>query len=251
MKIQFENIDVKLNNKEILKGVSLTAKHNKITGIIGPNGSGKSTLVKTLFGIVPKKSGNILLDDIDISKLSNKEISRKVGYVGQDTSCVFDFSVRDVVAMGTYSRNKDIKKGFSEKSIIDNALKELDIYSLAERNIQTLSGGERKMVFLARAIAQGVDTIILDEPTNHLDIKHQLFLLNYLKKSGKTIIIVIHDLQLATHYCDKLYLLKNGQNIINGKPSEVLTKENVENVFEVSGKVILNEEGKPEFKLIL
>lgn len=250
MKIEFQKIDVKIGNKEILKGIDLVAENNKITGIIGPNGSGKSTLIKTLFGITSKKKGKILLDNNDISNFSNKEIARQIGYVGQDTSCAFNFSVRDVVSMGTYSRN-DIKGNTSVKNIVDYALNELNIYHMAERNIQTLSGGERKMVFLARAIAQGVDTIILDEPTNHLDIKHQLFLLNYLKKSKKTIIIVIHDLQLATHYCDELYLLKNGENIINGKPISVLTRENVKEVFEVEGNVILNEKGNPEFKLII
>lgn len=250
MKIEFQKIDVKIGNKEILKGIDLVAENNKITGIIGPNGSGKSTLIKTLFGITSKKKGKILVDNNDISNFSNKEIARQIGYVGQDTSCAFNFSVRDVVSMGTYSRN-DIKGNTSVKSIVDYALNELNIYHMAERNIQTLSGGERKMVFLARAIAQGVDTIILDEPTNHLDIKHQLFLLNYLKKSKKTIIIVIHDLQLATHYCDELYLLKNGENIINGNPISVLTRENVKEVFEVEGNVILNEKGNPEFKLII
>ncbi|SFD09357.1 ABC transporter ATP-binding protein [Clostridium uliginosum] len=248
MIIDFKEIDVVIGNKQILTHVNLRAQNNKITGIIGPNGSGKSTLIKTFFGLVSKKNGKILLDDIDVSNLSKKEIATYVGYVGQDSACIFDFSVRDVVSMALYPRKK-IKGGISSRECVDNALAELELNNIAERNIQTLSGGERKMVFLARAIAQGVDTIILDEPTNHLDIKHQLFILDYLKKSKKTVIIVLHDLQLATHYCDELYLLKNGKNIANGIPIEVLSEKNIKNVFDVSGMAVLDESNKVVFKL--
>lgn len=246
MRMEFKDTCVSLGGKEILRNVSLLAQPGKMTGIVGPNGCGKSTLLKTVFGIVPKQSGTLFINGKNAAQMSKKEISSMIGYVGQDAACSFDFSVYDVVEMALYNR-KDKKK--SSKIIVKEALEELHISHMADRNIQTLSGGEKKMVFMARAIAQGVDTIILDEPTNHLDIKHQLFILNYLKRSGKTILIVLHDLRLAVHYCDELFVLKNGKNLYNGAPLEVLTPEHVHQVFEVEGKAYFDNYGKLDFYL--
>ena len=184
MTIEYNNIGVKLGGKDILTGTSLRSHENKIVGIIGANGCGKSTLIKTTFGIVPYHSGNIFIDGNPISDFSPRDLASKIGYVGQDTSCAFDFSVRDVVAMGLYVQKDKNKK--NKKEIVSAALKELGIEHFADRSIQRLSGGERKMVFIARAVAQGADMFILDEPTNHLDISHQLFVMDYLKRSGKT-----------------------------------------------------------------
>ena len=233
MNIAFNDIHVSLGGVEILHGVSLEARNGAITGIVGPNGCGKSTLLKTLFGIVPRVSGTILLDGTDTSTLNRKQIAEKVGYVGQEIPVVFDFSVRDVVEMALY-----VRRGLprhERQRIIDDALSELGIAHLADRSILTLSGGERKMVFLARSLAQGVDTIVLDEPTNHLDIKHQLFILDYLRRSGRTILIVLHDLRLAAHFCDRIFLLKEGRNLADGEPQTVLTRERVREAFNVGG----------------
>ena len=153
MKIEFDQIQAALGGKEILKGVSLTAEDRQMTGIIGPNGCGKSTLLKTLFGIVPMKGGSIRLDGNDISGYSRKKISSMVGYVGQDVPVAFDFSVRDVVEMALYNTasagRKETRQKRNKWEIIDCALEEMNIMHLAERSILSLSGGERKMVFLA------------------------------------------------------------------------------------------------------
>lgn len=233
MNIAFHDILVTLGGQQILHGLNLTAQHGKVTGIIGPNGCGKSTLIKTLFGIAPMESGKILLDETDASGLTRKQIAERVGYVGQDIPCVFDFSVRDVVEMALYARRGLSRNQRSE--IIMDALNTLGIADFANRSILTLSGGERKLVFIARALAQGVDTIILDEPTNHLDIRHQLFILDILKNSGKTILIVLHDLRLAAHYCDHLYLMKSGKILDDGSPMDILTRENVHTAFGIHG----------------
>ncbi|MDO5344903.1 MAG: ABC transporter ATP-binding protein [Lachnospiraceae bacterium] len=244
--IDFQTIHVSYGKKEILHGASLQVEQGKITGIIGPNGCGKSTLIKTIYGIVPFQSGRILLEGKNIQDFSRKDIAGRLGYVGQDTSVVFDFSVEDVIGMALYNQKK---RKLSSKEIIRRAMEELNISKFSGRSIQTLSGGERKMVFLARAVAQGVDTIILDEPTNHLDIRHQLFLLNYLKHSGKTIVIVIHDLRLAAHYCDLLYLMQDGQIICSGTPEQVLIRENVEQVFGISGGIDYMADGTRDFRM--
>lgn len=247
MTLDFSNIYAELDKTQILKGASLTAADGQITGIIGPNGSGKSTLVKTLFGIVPSKSGDIMLGGALLTQLSRKEVAQCVAYVGQESANVFDFTVYEVVAMALYGRRT--KRPHSE--LVLDALRQLHLEQLAERSITTLSGGERKMVYFARAVAQNTDTMVLDEPTNHLDIRRQLFLMNFLKRSGKTILIVLHDLDLAAHFCDSVALLQDGCVLAQGAPHTVLTAENVQRVFGVCGSARLDEHGRCRFELDL
>ena len=245
MILQYDSIRVNLGNKQILESVSLATQPGKLVGIIGANGCGKSTLIKTTFGTVSKQGGSITLDGQSISHFSPRELASFLGYVGQDSNCAVDFTVYDVVSMGLYAR-KDRKNG---KEIVQNAMNNLGVAPLADRNIQSLSGGERKMVFIARAIAQGAQTLILDEPTNHLDIRHQLFVMDYLKSSQKDTLLVIHDLRLAAHYCDYLYMLCDGQVYAQGTPEEVLCTKNVQHVFGVPGYATGSEQGNPDFVL--
>lgn len=245
MILQYDSIRVNLGNKQILESVSLATQPGKLVGIIGANGCGKSTLIKTTFGTVSKQGGSITLDGQSISHFSPRELASILGYVGQDSNCAFDFTVYDVVSMGLYAR-KDRKNG---KEIVQNAMNNLGVAPLADRNIQSLSGGERKMVFIARAIAQGAQTLILDEPTNHLDIRHQLFVMDYLKSSQKDTLLVIHDLRLAAHYCDYLYMLCDGRVYAQGTPEEVLCTKNVQHVFGVPGYATGSEQGNSDFIL--
>ena len=231
MKISYENIQVRLGGKDILTGTTLASREGEIVGIIGANGCGKSTLIKTTFGIVSYHGGTVRVNDRPAKDYSPRELASMIGYVGQDVNCAFDFSVSDVVAMGLYAR----KDKSNSRQIVAKALEELDISEFADRSIQRLSGGERKMVFIARAIAQGAEMFILDEPTNHLDIRHQLFVMEYLKRTGMTTLIVIHDLRLAAHYCDYLYMLADGGVVAEGKPIDVLSKANIQRVFGIDG----------------
>ncbi len=245
MNIQYENIHVRLGGKDILRGVTLSSREGEIVGIVGSNGCGKSTLIKTTFSIVHNHQGRILLDGQQTDKYSPREMASLIGYVGQDSSCAFDFSVRDVVSMGLYAR-RDKNHG---QNIVEQAMAELGIEKFADRSIQRLSGGERKMVFIARAIAQGTSMFIMDEPTNHLDIRHQLFVMDYLKRSGKTTLMVNHDLRLAAHYCDYLYMIADGVVYAQGTPGEVLTKENVRHVFGIEGYAKYTEQAGMDFSL--
>ena len=245
MNIEFENIRVSLGGAPILHGVNLRAQTGKVTGIIGPNGCGKSTLLKTLFGIVPRESGAIRLDGADAASFTRKEIAERVGYVGQEIPCVFDFSVRDIVGMALYAR-KGVRRAERDR-IIETALTDVGLLHMADRSILTLSGGERKMVFVARSLAQGVETSVLDEPTNHLDIRHQLFILDYLRASGKTILIVLHDLRLASYFCDEIFLLKDGNNLADGAPLDVLTEARVREAFGISGYAHLTNADTSDF----
>jgi iron complex transport system ATP-binding protein len=247
--LSFQNVETTLGKTKILKGVSLSAADGKLTGIVGPNGSGKSTLIKTLFSLAGLDSGMVTVNDVDIKRMSRKQLARHVGYVGQEMNYSFDFTVKEVVAMGCFPRVRADRTRRVIENSVDEALAVLGISEFAERSILTLSGGEKRMTFLARAVAQGVGTIVLDEPTNHLDIRHQLFILDYLKNSGKTILLVIHDLGLAARYCDILYLMYGGRAVAYGAPEAVLTRENVLDVFGVNGSVRQDAEGRLMFLL--
>lgn len=247
MKIEYKEVCVSVGKNRIVHGVNLTADSGIITGIIGPNGCGKSTLLKTTLGLYSMDAGDILLDGRSLTGLNNKQLAKRYGYVGQDNSCTFDFTAYEIVSMAVPIRGRMSKR--AEREIVINSLEQLGISHLKDRNIQSLSGGERKLVFIARAFAQGVDTIILDEPTNHLDIKHQLYILDILKQSKKTILIVLHDLRLAAHYCDTLYLMKQGNVVCGGRPSEVLQKKRVHQVFGVEGFALELEDGALDFRL--
>lgn len=239
MQVEYQNISVSIREKAILQNVSLSLQQGVMTGVAGPNGCGKSTLIKTTFGIMPYQSGSIYVEGRLIKEIGKKALREKIGYVGQESNTTFNFLVWEVVAMGVTTK----PAGRRTREVVADALAELGILELENRGIQTLSGGEKKMVFLARVIAQGADIFILDEPTNHLDICHQLFILNYLKASGKTVLIVLHDLRLAAHYCDEVYLIKDGQNFHHGKPAQVMTPENMRKVFGIEGKIVETENG--------
>ena len=248
MKIEFCNLEAALGHARILRGVSLCVQPGKLTGVIGPNGCGKSTLIKTLFSIVKPSSGEILLDGEPTSRISPREIAMRIGYVSQESNIAFNFTVRELIRTGRYPHRRALRRSEADK-VVDDAIAAMHLEAFASRSILTLSGGEKKMVYLARTIAQQVECIVLDEPTNHLDIRHQLFILDYLKSSGKTVLIVMHDLSLATRYCDTLYLMQSGKVVAGGAPEEVLTEQNVHSVFGVEGHAFLDEHGKRRFEL--
>lgn len=248
MELSFENINVILDKKPILKNVDVNVKNQKITGIVGPNGSGKSTLIKTLFGIVKYHSGNISIDGKPVKSYPKTFIAQNIGYISQETSCPFDFTVKEMVAMGLYPHAKKYK-GRNKEEIVSAALEQTGISHLGNRSFLSLSGGEKKSVMLTRAIAQQAETLILDEPTNHLDIRHQLFIMEFLRRKQFTSLIVLHDLNLACMYCDELFLLDQGNVVASGAPEEVLTAETVKKVFGVDGYAKKHLQGECRFFL--
>jgi len=223
----------------VLKEFSLSLKAGELVGIVGPNGSGKSTLVRALSRALKPEKGVILLHGADLySGTSARDAAKGIGVVQQETSIAFDFTVRDVVLMGRspHLPNRPFAaETEADYLIADQAMDSTGVTSLAHRTMAELSGGERQRVVLARALAQEADVILLDEPTSHLDLKHQRDVLNIVRnlstKMGRAVLAVLHDLNLAAAYCDRLVLLKDGKIVAQGTVAEVLTQENVRRAY--------------------
>jgi len=241
MRISTENIKVKISNTDILKGINIDVDNKEFVGIIGPNGSGKSTLLKCIYRTLKPSSGIIKLDDINLSKLSIKETSKKLAVLSQHNNYNFDFSVKDILLMGRSPHKKFLDRDTKEDyDIIYDSLNKVGMLDFIDRSFLTLSGGEQQRIILARALAQQTGCLILDEPTNHLDIKYQLQLMGIVKNLNVEVIAAIHDLNIAAMYCDKIYVLKEGDIVAYGTPKEVLTSELIKDVYGVDSIVINN-----------
>ena len=239
MNITADNIKMKIGDNEILKGVSIDSKNREFVGIIGPNGSGKSTLLKSIYRILKPNDGCIKLDDMDISKMSIKESAKKMAVVSQHNYYNFDFTVKEVVSMGRSPHKKNLERdNIEDFEIVKESLQKVGMSEFSNRSFSTLSGGEQQRVILARALAQKTPCLILDEPTNHLDIKYQLSLLNIVKSLDLTVISAIHDLNIASMYCDRLFVMKDGQIVASGTPQDILTKELIKEIYEIDVEII-------------
>ncbi|MGL4569447.1 MAG: ABC transporter ATP-binding protein [Clostridium sp.] len=238
MKLSAEKLNVELDDKLIVKDVSINIEKNEFVGIIGPNGSGKSTLLKTIYRVFKPKSGVMYLNGKDLLSMPPKNVAKELGVLGQFNNISFDIKVKDIVLMGRTPHKSFLESdSLDDYKIVQDSLKKVNMLEYYNRSFSTLSGGEKQRVLLARVLAQKVDLLILDEPTNHLDIKHQLQILNVVKSLGITVVLALHDLNLATAYCDKLYVMHNGNIVSSGKPYEILTKELIKEVYEVDSVI--------------
>lgn len=238
MKLQVNNINIDINNKAIVKNISITAEKGEFVGIIGPNGCGKSTFLKSIYRAIKAKSGTIYFNEKELSQINIKESAKNLAVVGQFNNINFDFTVEQMVILGRTPHQKYMEReSKKDYEIVYEALKKVSMEHCASRSFLTLSGGEKQRVILARAIAQQARLIVLDEPTNHLDIKYQLQILSIVKNMDIGVVAALHDLNLAAMYCTKLYVLKNGEVIAHGKPENILTKELIRHVYEVECEV--------------
>ena len=246
--IEVENLQFGYKEK-IIDDISFKIEEGKFVSLIGPNGSGKSTIIKLLSHLYPPWKGKILIGNEDINSLSKKELARKVSLVPQNTLIDYEFTVEDIVLMGRYPYKKRFEK-YDEKDyeIVHEALKATNTLHLKDKYITEISGGERQRVIIAKALAQETPIILLDEPTSHLDINHQMEILNLLRRLNKekktTIIIAIHDINLASRYSDEIIIIGSGKIIDNGIPEKVITKENMEKVYGINVAIEINKHTK-------
>lgn len=235
--VRIENLQFRLGEKIILNDISIDFEARKIHGIIGPNGAGKSSLLKNIARIWEPQSGNIFIDGADYRDIPRKRLSTIVTLVPQNVRISFPISVYDIVAMGRHphlGRFQALTR--RDHDIIDRALRITRIHELRDRNINELSGGESQLSIIARALSTEASLILLDEPTSDLDIKHALCILDLLrdlKADGKTILVSVHDLNMARRYCDTISIINEGKVFFKGSPSEAFSQDKINAVFGV------------------
>lgn len=239
MQLRIADLAVAVDGREIVSGVTLEAGPGEVIGLIGPNGSGKSTVLRCLYRASAPSGGVIRLGERELSLLSRRESAQHIAALTQEGGADFDFTVAEVVALGRAPfKHGNQPLTVSEQHLVRRAMRQLDIEHLAHRGILGLSGGERQRVLVARALVQEPRILILDEPTNHLDLRHQIELLAMLRKAAPTVVVVLHDLNLAAAACDRIGVLAHGRLITVGTPEEVLTPGLIAEVFGVAVSVV-------------
>ena len=242
MNIRGKDISVQYDDKVVLNRVSIEVNKGEILTIIGPNGSGKSTLVKAICRSIKIDEGEITLEGENIRKIPTKSIAKKLALLPQVKSVSNDMLVEALVSYGRFPHLKFGKRMTKkDKDIVEWAMEKTGTIELRDRNVMTLSGGERQRAWIAMALAQKTDILVLDEPTTYLDISYQMEVLELIKELNETlaisIIMVLHDLNQAIRYSDRIYVLKGGEVFDHGDPCEILNKETLKDVFNIEADI--------------
>ncbi len=241
MELRVEQVTVELSGVDVVRDVSIEVAPGQVVGLLGPNGCGKSTVLRTVYRALAPRRGAISIGGDDVWKLSALGSARRSAVLPQDTPADIELLALDLALLGRLPHRGRIASPTAEdRQIAMDALADLDVDHLAQRPVSTLSGGERQRVHLARALCQTTPVLVMDEPTNHLDVQHQLDLLERVRDAGATTIAAIHDLTLASAFCDAVVLLKEGKVVAAGTPDEVLTPDLVLEVFGVDCVVLQN-----------
>lgn len=249
MNISVENLNVNYCDKEILKDVSFQVKSGEVITIIGPNGSGKSTLIKALSRCLRPVKGNILFDKNNINTISTKDIARKLSVLPQEKNISLDISVEELVSYGRFPHlNFGGKLKKEDNDIISWAMEKTRLENMRKRLVHTLSGGERQRAWIAMSLAQKPQVMILDEPTTYLDISYQLEILELIKELndtlGITVIMVLHDLNQASRYSDKIMVIDRGEIYQYAEPNKIINKSLLHNIFKIDADIYKDEINK-------
>lgn len=242
--LEAKNISVTLNDIHILHDISMHLEEGEFLGIIGPNGAGKSTLLKAIRGIVSATYKEITLLGRPLESMTEKEIARELAYMQQDVHIGFGFTAEEIVLSARYPYLAWWEnESEADKQIVEKCMKFTGVYELRDKVVNQLSGGERQRVLLAKVLAQETPIIFLDEPTASLDLVYQEEIFRYCKKlteTGKTIVMICHDLTMAARFCSRLMLIAKGKVYADGNPEQVLTAENIRDTFGLQSIVYRN-----------
>ena len=242
MGIELKNIDCSINDTPILHNISMRAESG-MTGIIGPNGAGKTTLLRIISGYLKPQKGTVLLDGKELREYDVKSLACKMALVPQSYAMEYDFTVLETVLMGRNPHKKMFESDSAEDiALARESIAKAGIAHLEERSVLGLSGGEWQRMIIARALTQQSNILLLDEPVSSLDIKHQVGILKLVRdmtvSSGLLCLSVLHDLNLAWHYCDSIVLMKDGRVVGAGPPREIMTREALEEVYDTRIRMI-------------
>lgn len=245
--LQVDQVSKKIDNKSILKNVSFHVEGGECVGIIGPNGAGKSTLVKLMTALEKPSRGVIRLFDRDVQAWNTKRFAQQVAVLSQEGLAPYPMTVFDAVLMGRYPHlgffQREGKKDYAK---VNEVLELTNLSSISDQMLDTLSGGERQRVAIAKAMVQEPKLLILDEPTTFLDIGHQLSILNLVKDWQKrdelTVIMILHDLNLAAQFCERLILMSAGEVVKIGGREEIIQKDLLEKIYHTAPEIIRHPE---------
>lgn len=241
--LKINNLSVFYGDRQILHEIQLEVHSGEIVALLGPNGAGKSTLIRSISGVIPTRNGNIFVDQKDVTSLSIMERARHISVVPQAISMPPAFTVWETVLLGrTPYLNFLGQTSAKDEAIARQALEQVDVLHLIEKRMDEISGGEQQRVLLARTLAQDTPILLMDEPTTHLDISHQIDLLKLITKQARekslTVLIALHDLNLASMFADRIAIVQNGLLCVAGTPQETLTSEIINSVYHVPVHVV-------------
>ena len=257
MMLELRHVSCRYDDRPVLKDINVRVEDGGLVGVIGPNGSGKTTLIRAVTRAIKLSEGEVLLKGKSLLGLSLHELAQQIAVVGRLHDLDVQMRVEDLVLLGRIPHRKGLQL-IEKQSDLDMAGSAMDltgIRNLGRRFVDSLSSGERQLAFIARALAQEPELLLLDEPTSHLDIGHQAMVLDLIRTlnrdKGLTVLVVLHDLNLASQYCDRLFLLNDGMLWKDGTPEEVLTYRTIEEVYHTAVLVTKNPvSGRPGVFLI-
>jgi iron complex transport system ATP-binding protein len=245
--LELRGLSVDIGGRRIVSDIDVVVPDRGFVGLLGPNGSGKSTILKAIYRVHRPAVGQVLVDGADLLALRPRDAARKVAVVFQESTAEFDFTVFEMVMVGrtphktAFERDDD-----TDRAVVEQAIGRVGCLPLAGRSFNTLSGGEKQRVLIARALAQGATHLILDEPTNHLDIRYQVEILELVAGLGITVLAALHDLSLAALFCQAVYLIADGRVVTSGPPESVITSEMVRRAYGADVLVIAHpDSGTP------
>ncbi|UWX96455.1 ABC transporter ATP-binding protein [Arthrobacter zhaoxinii] len=238
--ISVNGVTKRYSSTVVVDGVSCGIKEGGITSIIGPNGAGKSTLLSMISRLLPMDSGSVTVDGLDVVSTPGRDLARKMAILRQDNQLTVRLTVRDLVGFGRYPHNGG-RPGPADKVSIETAMAYLDLTALADRFVDELSGGQRQRAFIAMVLAQDTDYLLLDEPLNNLDMKHSVEMMRLLRRLtddfGKTVVLVIHDINFASCYSDDIIAMRDGRLIHQGPPSAIMQPEVLKDIYDIDIRI--------------
>lgn len=238
--IEISNVTKRYGSKVVVSEVHLPVKQEKLTAFIGPNGAGKSTLLSMVSRLIPQDAGEIYLDHNEVKTWKSKELAKKLSILKQSNGLALKISVRDLVNFGRFPYSKG-RLTNEDHQIVEQALANLGLTEMAEETIDTLSGGQLQRAYIAMVLAQDTDYILLDEPLNNLDMNYAVQMMQTLRRLvdelGKTIIIVLHDINFAATYADEIVAMKDGKLFANGPTEDIIQKKILNPLYEMDIKI--------------
>ncbi len=244
--IELKDISVSFGQRNILNGISATVAEGAITAVMGPNGCGKTTLLRCIGGLLQPQGGQVILDNRRVDDYSARALAQRLAFVRQQSQTDFDFTAFEIVLMGRNPWQGRLQSESDEDlAIVERCMRQTGTWHLRQSTPAQMSGGELQRVMIARALAQQTPLLLMDEPVSNLDIAHQIEVMRLMRENGRTVIVVLHDLNLALRFCDRLLLLHQGRLLFDGAMAEGLTPQNISTVYGVNshmadGHVVLD-----------